>query len=143
MDEPPDVQDRLKASQLQIDRGSVKFEEVFHYQKLSQDLSIDIPAGQTIAIVGHSGKSTIRAGFCFDFMTLTGFGQDAGFTQDSLHRFIGVVPQDTVLFNDTIYYNIAYGRAATRNEVIEAAKNAHPRFIMLLPDRYETRVGER
>ena len=74
-------------------------------------------------------------------------GQDVrDVTQDSLaDRFIGVVPQDTVLFNDTIYYNIAYGReSATRNEVIEAAKNAQIHdFIMLLPDRYETRVGER
>ena len=66
-------------------------------------------------------------------------------TQDSLHQAIGVVPQDTVLFNDTIYYNIAYGRAhATRDEVIKAARDAQIHdFIMSLPDAYDTRVGER
>ena len=156
LDEPPDVQDRLKASQLQIARGSVKFEEVsFSYDRkrpILKNLSIDIPAGQTIAIVGPSGsgKSTIGR-LLFRFYDVNGGavfidGQDVrDVTQDSLHRFIGVVPQDTVLFNDTIYYNIAYGReSATRNEVIEAAKNAQIHdFIMLLPDRYETRVGER
>ena len=156
LDEPPDVQDRLKASQLQIARGSVKFEEVsFSYDQkrpILKNLSIDIPAGQTIAIVGPSGsgKSTIGR-LLFRFYDVNGGavfidGQDVrDITQDSLHRFIGVVPQDTVLFNDTIYYNIAYGReSATRNEVIEAAKNAQIHdFIMLLPDRYETRVGER
>lgn len=156
LDEPPDVQDRLKASQLQIARGSVKFEEVsFSYDQkrpILKNLSIDIPAGQTIAIVGPSGsgKSTIGR-LLFRFYDVNGGavfidGQDVrDVTQDSLHRFIGVVPQDTVLFNDTIYYNIAYGReSATRNEVIEAAKNAQIHdFIMLLPDRYETRVGER
>ena len=66
-------------------------------------------------------------------------------TQNSLHQFIGVVPQDTVLFNDTIYYNIAYGREhATRDEVIKAAKYSQIHdFIMSLPDTYETQVGER
>ncbi len=156
LDEPPEVQDSPKASQLQIARGSVKFEEVsFSYDQkrpILKNLSIDIPAGQTIAIVGPSGsgKSTIGR-LLFRFYDVNGGavfidGQDVrDVTQDSLHRFIGVVPQDTVLFNDTIYYNIAYGReSATRNEVIEAAKNAQIHdFIMLLPDRYETRVGER
>jgi len=156
LDEPPEVQDSLKASQLQIAKGSVKFEAVsFSYDQerpILKDLSIDIPAGQTIAIVGPSGsgKSTIGR-LLFRFYDVTGGavfidGQDVrDVTQNSLHQSIGVVPQDTVLFNDTIYYNIAYGREhATRDEVIKAAKDSQIHdFIMSLPDTYETHVGER
>ena len=97
-----------------------------------------------------SGKSTIGR-LLFRFYDVTGGavridGQDVrDVTQNSLHQAIGVVPQDTVLFNDTIYYNIAYGReTATHAEIIEAAKNAQIHdFIMSLPDQYDTRVGER
>ena len=156
LDELPEVQDSLKASQLQIAQGSVRFEAVsFSYDQkrpILKDLRIDIPAGQTIAIVGPSGsgKSTIGR-LLFRFYDVTGGaifidGQDVrDVTQNSLHQFIGVVPQDTVLFNDTIYYNIAYGREhATREEVIKAAKNSQIHdFIMSLPDAYETYVGER
>ena len=156
LDEPLEIQDSLKASQLQIGQGNVKFEAVsFSYDQerpILKDLSIDIPSGQTIAIVGPSGsgKSTIGR-LLFRFYDVTGGaifidGQDVrDVTQKSLHQFIGVVPQDTVLFNDTIYYNIAYGREhATRDEVIKAAKNSQIHdFIMSLPDTYKTHVGER
>ena len=136
--------------------GHVRFERVsFSYdpeRQILTEVGIDIPAGQTIAIVGPSGsgKSTIGR-LLFRFYDVTGGavsidGQDVrDVTQTSLHRAIGVVPQDTVLFNDTIYYNIAYGRElATRDEVISAAKDAQIHdFIMSLPDQYDTRVGER
>ena len=156
LDEPPEVQDNQNASQLRITKGRVQFEAVsFSYdpeRPILEDVKIDIPAGQTIAIVGPSGsgKSTIGR-LLFRFYDVTGGavvidGQDLrDVTQDSLHQAIGVVPQDTVLFNDTIYYNIAYGLAnATRNEVIEAAMDAQiHEFIMSLPNTYDTLVGER
>ena len=156
LDEPPEIQDGLTASELQIAQGSVKFEAVnFSYDQerpILKDVNINIPSGQTIAIVGPSGsgKSTIGR-LLFRFYDVTGGavfidGQDVrDVTQNSLHQFIGVVPQDTILFNDTIYYNIAYGREhATREEVIKAAKDSQIHdFIMSLPHTYETRVGER
>ena len=156
LDEPPEVQDSQNASRLRITKGRVQFEAVsFSYdpeRPILENVKIDIPAGQTIAIVGPSGsgKSTIGR-LLFRFYDVTGGavvidGQDLrDVTQDSLHQAIGVVPQDTVLFNDTIYYNIAYGLAnATRNEVIEAAMDAQiHEFIMSLPNTYDTLVGER
>ena len=156
LDEPPEVQDSQNASRLRITKGRVQFEAVsFSYdpeRPILEDVKIDIPAGQTIAIVGPSGsgKSTIGR-LLFRFYDVTGGavvidGQDLrDVTQDSLHQAIGVVPQDTVLFNDTIYYNIAYGLAnATRDEVIEAAMDAQiHEFIMSLPNTYDTLVGER
>ena len=156
LDEPPEVQDSQNASRLRITKGRVQFEAVsFSYdpeRPILEDVKIDIPAGQTIAIVGPSGsgKSTIGR-LLFRFYDVTGGavvidGQDLrDVTQDSLHQAIGVVPQDTVLFNDTIYYNIAYGLAnATRNAVIEAAMDAQiHEFIMSLPNTYDTLVGER
>ena len=156
LDEPPEVRDRANAPALEIMEGCVSFDAVsFSYdpeRRILAKVSFDIPAGQTIAIVGPSGsgKSTIGR-LLFRFYDVTGGavridGQDVrDVTQNSLHQAIGVVPQDTVLFNDTIYYNIAYGReTATHAEIIEAAKNAQIHdFIMSLPDQYDTRVGER
>ena len=156
LDEPPEVRDKTTASALKVTNGHVTFESVsFSYEpqrQILRDINVDIPAGQTIAIVGPSGsgKSTIGR-LLFRFYDVTGGavlidGQDArDVTQDSVHRAIGVVPQDTVLFNDTIYYNIAYGREfAAHDEIINAARDAQiHEFIMSLPDEYDTRVGER
>ena len=156
LDEPPEVRDKTNASALKVTNGHVTFESVsFSYEpqrQILRGINVDIPAGQTIAIVGPSGsgKSTIGR-LLFRFYDVTGGavlidGQDVrDVTQDSLHRAIGVVPQDTVLFNDTIYYNIAYGREfATHDEIINAARDAQiHEFIMSLPDGYDTRVGER
>lgn len=115
-------------------------------------VSFEIPPGKMVALVGASGagKSTI-ARLLFRFYDLNSGtiaidGQDVrDVTQSSLRQAIGIVPQDTVLFNDTIEYNIAYGRAgATREEVEQAARLAHIHdFILRMPDGYETRVGER
>jgi ATP-binding cassette subfamily B protein len=115
-------------------------------------VSFEIPAGSKIAVVGASGsgKSTL-ARLLFRFYDVNAGriainGADIrGVTQSSLRAAIGIVPQDTVLFNDTILYNIHYGRpSASPEEVIEAAKAAHiHEFIESLPDRYESRVGER
>jgi ATP-binding cassette subfamily B protein len=134
----------------------VRFENVsFGYdprRPILQGVEIDVPPGRTLAIVGSSGagKSTIsRLLFRFYDVTsgrITIDGQDiAGVRQDSLRAAIGIVPQDTVLFNDTIYYNIAYGRPdASEAEVHEAAKLARiHEFVLSLPDGYRTRVGER
>ncbi|MEC8807162.1 MAG: ABC transporter ATP-binding protein/permease [Pseudomonadota bacterium] len=156
LDEPPEVSDRPHAPALRITDGHVSLEKVrFSYdpeRQILRGVNVDIPAGQTIAIVGPSGsgKSTIGR-LLFRFYDVTGGalridGQDVrDVTQNSLHQAIGVVPQDTVLFNDTIYYNIAYGREdATHDEIISAAKDAQIHdFIMSLPDKYETLVGER
>jgi ATP-binding cassette subfamily B protein len=134
----------------------VRFENVsFAYEprrSILQDVSFDIPAGRTLAVVGHSGagKSTL-ARLLFRFYDVSGGairinGQDIRqLTQASLRSAIGIVPQDTVLFNDTLAYNIQYGRpTASFDEVKAAARAAHlAEFIERLPDGYATRVGER
>jgi ATP-binding cassette subfamily B protein len=154
-----EVADRPDAPALTVSGGTVRFEHVdFAYEparRILDDVSFTIEAGTTTAVVGHSGsgKSTLsRLLFRFyDLDRQTGGaitidGQDIrDITQPSLRAAIGIVPQDTVLFNDTIYYNIAYGRpSATRDEVIAAARAAHIHtFIESLPAQYETTVGER
>ena len=156
LEEPAEVTDKPGASALCVKGGCLSLKNLrFSYEKerpILHNISIDIPAGQTVAIVGPSGsgKSTL-ARLLFRFYDVTDGavcidGQDIReITQESLHQSIGVVPQDTVLFNDTIFYNIAYGREeATLREVIEAAKDAQIHdFIMSLPDAYDSVVGER
>ena len=156
LEREPEVRDAPEARPLVLGRGEVRFEAVdFHYQPerpILHGLSFAIGAGQKVAVVGHSGagKSTL-ARLLFRFYDVTGGrilidGQDLrALTQDSLRAAIGIVPQDTVLFNDSIYYNIAYGRPdASRAEVERAAAMAHIRdFVMSLPDGWDTVVGER
>lgn len=156
LEQPAEVKDKPDAPDLRVNGGAVSLDDiVFGYEDarpILKGVTIDVPPGQTVAIVGPSGsgKSTIgRLLFRFYDVgsgALKIDGQDVrDITQDSLHAAIGVVPQDTVLFNDTIYYNIAYGRPeATRDEVIEAARAAKiHEFIEGLPDGYQTTVGER
>ncbi len=121
-------------------------------REILKGIDLTVPAGRTVAIVGAtgSGKSTIGR-LLFRFYDVTGGalkvdGQDVrDVTQQSLHAAIGVVPQDTVLFNDTIRYNIGYGReGATQEEIEQAARDAQIHdFIVSLPDGYDTTVGER
>jgi ATP-binding cassette, subfamily B, heavy metal transporter len=154
--EDREIQDRPGAAALGTGSASVRFEGVdFSYEPRRQILfgvSFEIPAGKKVAVVGASGsgKSTL-ARLLFRFyevnagrITING-ANIRDLTQSSLRAAIGIVPQDTVLFNDTIRYNIHYGRpGATPEEVIEAAKAAHiHEFIESLPDKYEARVGER
>ncbi len=152
----PEVVDRKHAPPLIVDKGAVAFRNVdFRYdarRPILEDIDFTVPPGHTVAIVGPSGagKSTIaRLLFRFydaDIGAIEIDGQDVrDVTQDSLRRAIGVVPQDTVLFNDTILYNIAYGRpGASRAEIEDAARFARIHdFISGLPDGYETAVGER
>ena len=156
LDAHREIADAPDARPLAIAGAEVRFERVnFGYDLRRQvlfDVDFTIPAGTTCAVVGAtgSGKSTL-ARLLFRFYDVQEGrilvdGQDIrGVTQHSLRAAIGIVPQDTVLFNDTIEYNIAYGRpGATRDEVIAAAKSAHIHdFVARLPDGYETRVGER
>jgi ATP-binding cassette subfamily B protein len=151
-----EIQDAPDAIPLVAGPCEVRFEHVqFGYDKKRQilfDVDFAIPAGGTVAVVGHSGsgKSTLSR-LLFRFYDVQGGAvKVAGIdirrlTQASLRAAIGIVPQDTVLFNDTIYYNIQYGRPdASRDEVIAAARAAQIHdFIESLPDKYETRVGER
>ena len=151
-----EIQDRPGALPLAPGSASIRFEHVdFSYDPKRQilfDLSFDVPAGSKVAVVGHSGagKSTL-ARLLYRFYDVGGGairinGSDIrALQQASLRAAIGIVPQDTVLFNDSIYYNIQYGRPeATRAEVIEAARAAHiHEFIESLPDKYEAQVGER
>jgi len=154
--EPSEVEDKPGAKPLEVRNGTVRFENVsFAYEPdrtILHDITFEVPAGRMVAIVGPSGagKSTIsRILFRFydiDSGSVTIDGQDIrDVTQTSLRSAIGVVPQDTVLFNDTILYNIRYGRpAATDAEVHEAARLAQiDGFIAALPQGYATMVGER
>jgi ATP-binding cassette subfamily B protein len=152
----PEIEDRPGAPPLTVRAGVVAFRRVgFRYdprRPILSDVDFAVVPGATVAIVGPSGagKSTI-ARLLFRFYDVNAGsididGQDIrNVTQDSLRRAIGVVPQDTVLFNDTIYYNIAYGRpGATRAEIEEAARLARIHdFVSGLPDGYQTMVGER
>ncbi|WP_417239233.1 ABCB family ABC transporter ATP-binding protein/permease [Celeribacter halophilus] len=154
--QPPEITDKPGAPDLVVREGVVRLDHVdFGYspdRQILRDVSIEVPAGHSLAIVGHtgSGKSTIgRLLFRFYDVgagSLSIDGQDIrDVTQESLHAAIGVVPQDTVLFNDTIRYNIAYGRdGATQAEIEAAAEKAQiHEFITSLPDGYDTQVGER
>lgn len=151
-----EISDEPGAEDLQITQARVSFDHVsFAYdsrREVLDDVSFEIPAGQTVAVVGHSGagKSTLSR-LLYRFYdvsegSISIDGQDIrNVTQSSLRRSIGIVPQDTVLFNDTIFYNIAYGKTgASSEDVIRAAKHAHIHdFIEQLPDGYESVVGER
>nr|WP_126464073.1 ABC transporter ATP-binding protein/permease [Sulfuritortus calidifontis] len=153
---PPEIRDGPNAKPLVVTRGEVRFERVsFAYdarRPILHEIDFSIPSGRKVAVVGASGagKSTLSR-LLFRFYDVTAGrilidNQDIRqVTQASLRAAIGMVPQDTVLFNDTLYYNIAYGRPdAGREEVIEAARAAHlDRFIAHLPDGYDTLVGER
>jgi ATP-binding cassette subfamily B protein len=152
----PEISDAPNAQPLKVRRGEIVFDRVsFAYdlrRPIIADLSITIPPGKTFAIVGSSGagKSTISR-LLYRFYDVTGGrilidGQDISkVTQYSLRAAVGMVPQDTVLFNDTIRYNIRYGRpAASDEEVYKAAKLAQIHdFVMSLPQGYDTTVGER
>ena len=154
--EDREIADAPDARILQVGSAAVQFEQVsFAYapdRQILFDVSFAIPAGHTVAVVGASGagKSTLSR-LLFRFYDvqqgrISINGQDIrGVTQTSLRAVIGIVPQDTVLFNDTIYYNIAYGRPeATRKEIIAAAHSAHIHdFIESLPQGYDSMVGER
>jgi ATP-binding cassette subfamily B protein len=152
----PEIKDVPGARPLKVASGNIRFENVrFAYElerRILKGISFDVPAGKTVAVVGPSGagKSTISR-LLFRFYDLAGGrilidGQDiARVTQSSLRQVVGMVPQDTVLFNDTIRYNIRYGRwEASNAEVEEAAKLAQiDSLIRMAPKGYETEVGER
>ena len=156
LEQPKEITTKPGAPDLKVTGGSISLRNIaFSYEagrQILRDVSLDIPAGQTVAIVGSSGsgKSTIGR-LLFRFYDVTGGAlsidnQDVrDVTQSSLQNAIGVVPQDTVLFNDTILYNIAYGRdGASRADVEQAARNAQIHaFIQSLPEGYDTVVGER
>ncbi len=156
LEQPAEITDKANAPDLKVDGGRITLDDVrFGYdpdRQILKGISLEAQPGETVAIVGStgSGKSTIGR-LLFRFYDVQGGalridGQDLrDVTQDSLHRAIGVVPQDTVLFNDTIGYNIGYGREGATQAEIEAAARAaqiHD-FITRLPHGYETKVGER
>ncbi|KRB01306.1 metal ABC transporter permease [Devosia sp. Root685] len=156
LDKDPEIQDKPDAKPLAVSGPVIRFEDVtFHYdadRPILKGVSFDVPAGKTVAIVGPTGagKSTISR-LLYRFYDVTGGritidGQDLrDVTQESLRSTIGMVPQDTVLFNDSIGYNIEYGRpGASAEEVRQAAQMAQVgSFIERLPKGYETPVGER
>lgn len=156
LDQNPEIEDSPDAKPLAVTGPVLRFEEVhFHYdpdREILKGVSFEVPAGKTIAVVGPSGagKSTISRLIYRFYDTISGRitidGQDVrDVTQESLRAAIGMVPQDTVLFNDTIAYNIRYGRPdATDEEVRAAARMAQiEAFIAQLPQGFETQVGER
>jgi ATP-binding cassette subfamily B protein len=156
LNEPAEVVDRPGAKPLRVTNGEIKFENVsFAYdpeRPILKHVSFEVPAGKMVAIVGPSGagKSTISR-ILFRFYDISSGrvlidGQNIkNVTQSSLRAALGMVPQDTVLFNDTIEYNIRYGRPdAPESEVREAARNAQIHdFIVTLPQGYDSLVGER
>ena len=156
LDERQDVRDRPDANTLVAGRPEVSFTDVhFGYdarREILHGVSFTIPPGGTLAVVGHSGsgKSTLSR-LLYRFYEISSGsiaidGQDLRtLTQDSVRAAIGIVPQDTVLFNDTIRYNIRYGRPEASDEEVEAAaRSAHIHdFILTLPDGYDSEVGER
>ena len=156
LEESDEIAEEPQARNLDVDGGRIEFDGVaFGYDRrrpILEDVSFTVPAGRTVAIVGPSGagKSTVSR-LLFRFYEVDGGavridGQDVrDVTKSSLREAIGIVPQDTVLFNDTIYYNIAYGRpGATPAEVERAARLARIHdFIVSTPDGYQTVVGER
>ncbi|WP_106752109.1 ABCB family ABC transporter ATP-binding protein/permease [Pannonibacter carbonis] len=153
---PAEIEDKPGAPALAVSSGAIRFEDVtFHYdpdRQILKGLTFDVPAGHTVAVVGPSGagKSTLSR-LLFRFYDVIGGritidGQDIRYiTQESLRSVIGMVPQDTVLFNDTIAYNIRYGRpGASLEEVQEAARMAQiAPFIETLPKGFDSEVGER
>lgn len=156
MQQKSDITDKADAKDIKIKNAIIEFENVsFSYsskRNILQNISFVVKSGHKVAIVGSSGagKSTIlRALFRFYEISSGSIKLDStdirDIRQNSLRNVIGVVPQDTVLFNDSIYYNIMYGNPeASHNQIIKAAKLAHiHKFIMKLPEKYETRVGER
>lgn len=156
LDQGEEITDQSEAREIDLAHSDIRFEHVsFSYnpdRQILRDVSFTVPEGRKVAVVGPSGagKSTlVRLLFRFydvDEGSIQINGQDIrSVTQDSLRRSIGIVPQDTVLFNDTIYHNIAYANIdATQDEIVRAAQlaNIHD-FIESLPDGYETVVGER
>jgi ATP-binding cassette, subfamily B, heavy metal transporter len=156
LNEFPEVKDKPGAKPLEVKDAAIRFENVsFAYdanRPILKDISFDVPAGKMVAVVGPSGagKSTLSR-ILFRFYDIQSGrvlidGQDIrDVTQQSVRAAIGVVPQDTVLFNDTIFYNIKYGRPnATEDEITEAAKLAQiDGFIRSLPQGYKSMVGER
>jgi ATP-binding cassette, subfamily B, heavy metal transporter len=155
LDVAPEIVDKPDAKTLVVAGGSVRFDDVFFAydpaRPILKGISFEVPAGKTIAIVGPSGagKSTISR-LLFRFYEVSGTvsidGEDIrDVTQESLRASIGMVPQDTVLFNDTIAYNVRYGRpAASEEEVVAAAETAQiADFIASLPAGFDTEVGER
>jgi len=156
LQEEREIEDSPDAGPLEVSSGKISFENVdFHYdpdREILKNVSFEVPAGKTVAIVGPSGagKSTLSR-LLFRFYDVTGGsikidGQDIrDVTQASLRATIGMVPQDTVLFNDTIAYNIGYGRiGASKAEIEQAAEMAQiGDFVRKLPQAFETQVGER
>jgi len=156
LDQKKEIVDKRNAQPLKVVKGHVRFSNVYfsydNERQILEGLNIEIQGGTKVAIVGSSGsgKSTVGR-LLFRFYDVSGGsisidGQDIkSVTQSSLHNAIGVVPQDTVLFNDTIFYNISYGKDnATLEEVKKAARSAQIHdFIEALPDGYDTTVGER